>query len=39
VFIPMARRGVLRGRGLLVGGLFYLAYVALVIAVISGVVG
>ncbi len=39
VFIPMARRGVLHGRGLLVGGLFYLAYLALVIAVISGVVG
>jgi cation:H+ antiporter len=39
IFIPMARRGVLRGRGLLVGGLFYLAYLALVIAVLSGVVG
>jgi cation:H+ antiporter len=39
VFIPMARRGVLRGRGLLVGGLFYVAYLALVIGVISGVVG
>jgi len=39
VFIPMARGGVLRGRGLLVGGLFYLAYLALVIGVISGVVG
>ena len=38
VFIPMARRGVLRGRGLLVGGLFYLAYLTFVIAVISGVV-
>jgi len=37
IFIPMARRGVLRGRGLLVGGLFYLAYLALVITVISGV--
>jgi cation:H+ antiporter len=35
IFIPMARRGVLRGRGLLVGGLFYLAYLALVIGVIS----
>jgi cation:H+ antiporter len=37
VFIPMARRGVLRGRGLLVGGLFYLAYLALVIVAVSGV--
>ena len=36
VFIPMARRGVLRGRGLLVGGAFYLAYLALVIAAMSG---
>ena len=39
IFIPMARRGVLRGRGLLVGGLFYLAYLALVIGVVSGMVG
>jgi cation:H+ antiporter len=39
VFIPMARGGALRGRGLLVGGLFYLAYLALVVGVISGVVG
>ena len=39
VFIPMARSGVLRGRGLLGGGLFYLGYVALVIGVISGIVG
>ena len=39
VFIPMARGGSLRGRGLLVGGLFYLAYLALVIGVISGVLG
>jgi cation:H+ antiporter len=39
IFIPMARRGVLRGRGLLVGGLFYLVYLALVLAVISGTVG
>jgi cation:H+ antiporter len=37
VFIPMARRGALRGRGLLVGGAFYLAYLALVVAVISGI--
>ena len=39
VFIPMARRGTLRGRSLLVGGLFYLAYLAFVIVVISGVLG
>jgi cation:H+ antiporter len=26
IFIPMARRGTLRGRGLLVGGAFYLAF-------------
>jgi cation:H+ antiporter len=39
IFIPMARRGVLRGRGLLVGGAFYLAYLALVIAAISGIAG
>jgi hypothetical protein len=32
----MARRGVLRGRGLLVGGVFYLAYLAFVIAVVAG---
>jgi cation:H+ antiporter len=39
VFIPMARRGVLHGRGLLVGGLFYVAYLGLVVGVISGVLG
>jgi cation:H+ antiporter len=39
VFIPMARRGALRGRGLLVGGLLYLVYLALVIGVIGGLVG
>jgi cation:H+ antiporter len=37
VFVPMARRGVLRGRGLLVGGLFYVTYLALVIFAVSGV--
>jgi cation:H+ antiporter len=37
IFIPMARQGVLRGRGLLVGGVFYLAYLALVVIVVSGV--
>ena len=39
IFIPMARSGVLRGRGLLVGGLFYVAYLALVVAAIGGLVG
>ncbi len=39
IFIPMARRGVLHGKGLLVGGGFYVAYLALVIAVVSGVLG
>ena len=38
IFIPMVRRGMLHGRGLLVGGLFYLVYLALVLAVISGAV-
>ncbi len=37
IFIPMARSGRLRGKGLLVGGVFYLGYLALVIAVISGI--
>jgi len=39
VFVPMARNNLLRGRGLLVGGFFYLAYLGLVIGVISGIVG
>ena len=39
IFIPMARSGRLRGRNLLSGGVFYLAYLALVIAVVTGVVG
>jgi cation:H+ antiporter len=39
IFIPMARRGQLRGRHLLVGGLFYLAYLALVVGVVSGALG
>jgi cation:H+ antiporter len=34
IFIPMARSGRLRGRSLLVGGVLYLAYLALVIATI-----
>ena len=39
IFIPMARRGVLHGRLLLVGGAFYVAYVGLVIGVTSGLIG
>jgi cation:H+ antiporter len=38
IFIPMARSGRLGGRGLLVGGVFYLAYLALVIASLAGIV-
>jgi len=36
IFLPMARRGGLHGRHLLVGGAFYLAYLGLVIMVVSG---
>jgi len=36
IFIPMARSGVLHGKGLLIGGLFYVSYLALVISVIMG---
>ena len=36
IFIPMARNGRLRGRGLLIGGLFYVLYLGLVIGVIIG---
>ena len=36
IFVPMARRGSLTGRHLLVGGVFYLAYVALVITHLAG---
>jgi len=39
IFIPMARSGRLRGRGLLVGGLFYLVYLGLVVGVASGAFG
>jgi cation:H+ antiporter len=31
IFVPMARTGTLRGRGLLVGGLFYVLYLGLVV--------
>ena len=36
IFLPMARRGGLHGRHLLIGGVFYLAYLALVVVVVSG---
>jgi cation:H+ antiporter len=36
IFIPMARSGRLRGRNLLVGGVFYLVYLAIVLATIAG---
>lgn len=39
IFIPMARSGRLRGRGLLIGGVFYLGYIAVVVAVVLGVGG
>jgi cation:H+ antiporter len=39
IFIPMARRGTLAGKNLLIGGVFYLAYLALVISVVTGVFG
>ena len=35
VFLPMARRARLTARGLLVGGLFYLAYLAVVVVAVS----
>jgi cation:H+ antiporter len=38
IFIPMARAGRLTGRRLLIGGVFYLAYVALVVAALMGLV-
>ena len=34
IFVPMARRGRLTGRSLLIGGVFYVAYLALVVAAI-----
>ena len=39
IFIPMARSGRLRGRNLLSGGVFYLAYLAVVIVAIAGAMG
>lgn len=38
IFIPMARWGTLHGRGLLIGGVFYLGYLALVVSVISHII-
>jgi cation:H+ antiporter len=38
IFVPMARRSRLTGRSLLVGGLFYAVYLALVGATVAGVV-
>jgi cation:H+ antiporter len=38
IFIPMARSGRLTGKRLLVGGIFYLAYLAIVIAALTGVI-
>jgi cation:H+ antiporter len=37
IFIPLARRGSLRGRNLLVGGVFYLIYLGLIVVVVVGV--
>ena len=39
IFLPMARSGVLRGKNLLVGGVFYLVYLGLVVGTISGAFG
>lgn len=36
IFLPMWRRSILRGRGLLLGGVFYAAYLVLVIAMTAG---
>ena len=38
IFIPMARSGRLRGRNLLVGGLFYVLYLGIVAASLAGVI-
>jgi cation:H+ antiporter len=38
IFVPMVRTRVLRGRRLLVGGAFYLVYVGLVVAQLTGLV-
>ncbi|MEP7158050.1 MAG: hypothetical protein ABI797_01360, partial [Chloroflexota bacterium] len=36
IFLPMVRRGSLSGGHLLIGGLFYVGYVALVVAHLAG---
>jgi len=36
IILPAVRRGRLTGRGLLVGGAFYLVYLAIVVSTISG---
>jgi hypothetical protein len=38
IFIPMARAGRLTGRRLLVGGGFYVVYLAIVVAALAGVI-
>jgi len=38
IFLPMMSRGVLRGRALLVGGVFYAAYLILVALLLAGVI-
>jgi cation:H+ antiporter len=38
IFIPMARAGRLTGRRLLVGGAFYVVYLAVVVAALAGVI-
>ena len=38
VFVPMARRGQLRGRGLLVGGAFYVLFLACVVGAVGGLI-
>jgi cation:H+ antiporter len=36
IFVPLARRGSLRGRHLLIGGAFYLVYLVLILVVLAG---
>jgi cation:H+ antiporter len=38
IFVPMMRRGVIYGRGLLIGGALYGAYLALVVAFVAGII-
>jgi hypothetical protein len=37
IFLPMVRRGSLRGTHLLIGGVFYAAYVGLVLSHLAGI--